>query len=88
MWTKFYDMSSGGDEKLGATTIWIEADKGAAVELFEGIFNIDPYNVTCDCCGCDYIVYEANFMPDDGDLVVTQNDIKKYQGGNRLNFDS
>lgn len=88
MWTKIFDMSSGGSEKLGAFVIWIEAKEDEATELFEEIFGIDPYNVTCQCCGCDYSIWESEFEPDDGDWVVTKNDITRFKGGNRLVFDS
>lgn len=88
MWTKLFDMSSGGSEKLGATTIWIEANEDEAEELFEEIFGIDPNNVTCPCCGNDYSIWESKFEPNDGDWVVNKNDIERFKGGNRLTFDS
>lgn len=84
MWTKFFDMSSGGSEKLGACTIWIEASKGEAVDLFERIFDRAPYNVTCDCCGEDYSVYEAEPEIEAGDWVVTAEDIERFKAGHRL----
>lgn len=88
MWTKFYDMSSGGSEKLGACTIWIEAEEYEAVELFEKIFGLDPYNVTCQCCGQDYSVYEEEPDIKPGDWVVCASDIERFRGGNALTYNA
>ncbi len=84
MYTKFYDMSSGGSKKLGACTIFIEATKDKAVDLFERIFGRDPCNVTCQCCGSDYSVYETENKPDVGDWVVSKDDIARFESGNKL----
>ena len=85
MWTKFYDTSSGGREKLGACTIWIEAGEDEATVLFEQMFGRDPHNVTCSCCGPDYSVSEVpapRFF--DEDWVVTAADIKRFEDGHGL----
>jgi hypothetical protein len=58
MWTHFYDLHSGGDQKLDWQHIYIERPEDVAEVVFERLFNRDPYNVTCDCCGCDYSVTE------------------------------
>lgn len=56
-WTRFMDMHSGGDTKVPPYEfIYIEADEGEAMQIFEKLFHRDPYNVTCDCCGEDYSV--------------------------------
>lgn len=57
-WTKFLDMSSGGGEKLDWWSIWIEAPEAEARVIFYNLFDRDPDNVTCDCCGEDYSVTE------------------------------
>lgn len=57
-WTRFLDMSSGGREKLEWSTILIEAPEDEAVRIFKARFHRDPYNVTCGCCGDDYIISE------------------------------
>jgi hypothetical protein len=59
-WTRFFDMSSGGSEKLEWSTILIEAPEDEAVRIFEARFQRDPRNVTCDCCGADYSIYEVS----------------------------
>ncbi len=85
MWTKFYDTSSGGREKLGACTIWIEADEDEATVLFEQMFGRDPHNVTCSCCGPDYSVCEVaepKFFDDE--WVVTTADIAGFKDGQGL----
>jgi len=86
-WTRFFDMSSGGGNKLPSGVIWIEAEEQKAAELFEGIFGRDPNNVTCECCGSDYSFYESNFEPQDGDWIVAKADIEKFENGNKLFFD-
>jgi hypothetical protein len=80
-WTKFFDMSSGGREKLGACTIWIEASEREATYMFTQMFGRDPHNVTCDCCGPDYAVFEAEPEFGNSDWVVTASDIERFKGG-------
>jgi len=86
VWTRFFDLSSGGGNKVGPDVIWIEAPEEKAVELFEAIFGRNPYNVTCECCGSDYAVYEDPFKPDHGDWVVSKEHIEKFESGNKLEF--
>lgn len=57
-WTHFWDMHSGGDQKLDWAHIFIEAPEAEAMQIFKDRFGRDPYNVTCDCCGSDYSVSE------------------------------
>lgn len=59
-WTKFFDMHSGGGQKLDWSHIYIEAPEAEAVEIFKRRFGRDPNNVTCDCCGEDFAVYESD----------------------------
>jgi len=58
MWTRFYDMCSGGGRATEHGIIWINASKKDACQLFESIFERDPNNVTCECCGPDYSITE------------------------------
>lgn len=58
-WTKFYDLHSGGGQKLDYSEFYIEADEPTARAIFEERFGRDPDNVTCSCCGSDYSVYEC-----------------------------
>jgi len=56
-WTLFWDMHSGGGNKLPWEKIYIQEIPGiedSAILKFEQLFNRDPYNVTCRCCGSDY----------------------------------
>ena len=78
MWTKFFDMSSGGSEKTDWTTIYIQLPKEEAIEYFENRFGTNPYNVTCSCCGSDFSVYEVDEEPteDSGTLIIREADIK------------
>lgn len=57
-WTRFYDMSSGGDQKLQYKIIYIELPEKLAREEFERRFGRDPDHVTCHCCGEDFSVSE------------------------------
>ena len=58
MWTRFFDMNSGGDQKLAWSHIYIEAPEDKAKGIFERLFNRDPENVTRQCCGPDYSISE------------------------------
>ncbi len=60
MWTKFYDMHSGGTQKTDYSTIYIELPEIEAISFFENKFGIYPNSVTCSCCGNDFSVYEVN----------------------------
>ena len=76
--TRFYDMASGGGSKLDADTIYIQADYDDAVHVFERVFDRDPENVTCNCCGGDYsISVENNPTIENGSFVITKDDIKR-----------
>mgnify|MGYP000151949543 FL=1 len=56
VWTQFWDMYSGGRTKIGDfERIYIEAPEERAIEVFRERFGRDPNNVTCECCGEDYI---------------------------------
>lgn len=60
MWTRFFDMNSGGEQKLDWEYIYIEAPEREAKEVFERIFCRDPENITCQCCGQDYSISEIS----------------------------
>lgn len=50
------DMNSGGGQKLAWEIVLIEAPEPEAVAVFTRMFDRDPSNVTCWCCGEDYSV--------------------------------
>lgn len=58
MWTCFFDMHSGGGQKLDYNKIYIEGDEATARVEFKRRFGRNPDNVTCSCCGEDYDVCE------------------------------
>lgn len=60
MWTKFFDLASGGKMKTKYSAIFIELPENEAIEYFDNKFNTHPYNVTCECCGSDFSVYEVS----------------------------
>ena len=58
MWVQFWDMHSGGGKKVSHEQIYIEANsRDEAIRIFSDKFNRDPLNVTCSCCGPDYVIY-------------------------------
>ena len=66
-WVHFWDMHSGGDNKIGTYEhIYIQAGlkpsataiTASATEIFERLFGRDPDNVTCSCCGNDFSIDE------------------------------
>jgi len=63
--TYFYDLSSGGEEKLKWKIIFIEEDDlYKACQIFEEKLGRDPYLVTCDCCGEDYAIEKYKKIED------------------------
>jgi hypothetical protein len=80
MWTKFWDMHSGGSQKLNWPLIFIEAPEADAELVFYNRFGRNPHRVTCTCCGADYSVdsneslaqltgYHRNCAFEDGEYV-------------------
>jgi hypothetical protein len=63
--TRFYDMCSGGRQKLEHDVIFIEGDEASATARFMAVFGRDPHNVTCSCCGQDYSVWECDTTEDE-----------------------
>lgn len=55
-WTVFWDMHSGGGQKLDFAKCFIEAPEAEAIEAFKRLFGRDPHNETCPCCGEDYSI--------------------------------
>ena len=58
VWTHFWDMHSGGDQKLDWSNIYIEAPEAEARSIFYARFKRNPERVTCTCCGEDYAISE------------------------------
>lgn len=58
MWTQFWDMHSGGSQKLDWAQIFIEAPANEAKTIFYNRFGRNPERVTCTCCGGDYSISE------------------------------
>jgi hypothetical protein len=84
MWTHFFDMSSGGSEKLDWTHIYIEAPLDEARVIFYNRFGRNPDYVTCTCCGSDYSVNaidktEVDFSPSDNVKIIDANNIKEEE---------
>lgn len=58
MWTRFYDIHSGGGAKEKWGIIYIEAPEQEAKVVFYNRFGHNPDRVTCTCCGNDYSISE------------------------------
>jgi hypothetical protein len=56
--TRFMDMHSGGHLKTPYTHIYIDEPLGEAVRTFKELFKRDPNNITCKCCGEDFVYEE------------------------------
>jgi hypothetical protein len=56
--TRFMDMHSGGSLKTPYTHIYIDEPLGEAVRTFKELFKRNPDNVTCKCCGEDFVYEE------------------------------
>mgnify|MGYP001590500138 CR=1 FL=1 len=62
MWTLFWDMHSGGDQKEKWSHIYIEAPQDEAESVFYRRFGHNPNRVTCTCCGPDYSIKEEESL--------------------------
>jgi len=74
------DMRSGGSAKLAWQFVYIEADEPTAVRVFERLFDRDPRNTTCECCGPDY-----SFEDRGGDTLQEASAYERgciWEGGN------
>jgi hypothetical protein len=56
--TRFMDMHSGGKLKTSFTHIYVDAPLEEALGIFKDTFKRDPNNVTCKCCGEDFVYEE------------------------------
>lgn len=65
MYTRFYDMHSGGGQKTDYATIYIEAAEEDAKNIFLGRFHRNPDQVTCNCCGEDFAYWEVEAIDSD-----------------------
>lgn len=77
MWTKFFDMASGGLKKTDYEQIYIELPEDKARKYFEYKFERDPDNITCNCCGRDFLVYEVDEEPTESNdtLIIRKDEI-------------
>ena len=63
MWTEFWDMHSGGSNKVKPyECIYIEAPFDEAKIIFQNRFGRNPRRVTCTCCGPDYEIQEYDTL--------------------------
>lgn len=62
--TRFMDMHSGGKLKTPFTHIYVDAPLDKALDIFKETFKRDPDNVTCKCCGEDFVYEEYPSLED------------------------
>lgn len=60
--TRFMDMHSGGYLKTPFTHIYVDAPLDKALGVFKDTFKRDPDNVTCKCCGEDFLYEEYDSL--------------------------
>jgi hypothetical protein len=60
--TRFMDMHSGGKLKTPFTHIYVDAPLDEALAIFKDTFQRDPNNVTCKCCGEDFVYEEYSSL--------------------------
>lgn len=60
--TRFMDMHSGGKSKTPFTHIYIDQPLKEAIKIFKETFDHDPNNVTCPCCGEDFVYEEYDSL--------------------------
>ena len=59
MWTKFWDLHSGGSTKQPPhEMIYIEAKEDKAILVFYNRFRNNPNDTACNCCGGKYTIKE------------------------------
>ena len=58
-WTEFSDNWSGGCAKEPWDHIFIQAKPSAAYSVFLAVFEHDPQDVSCSCCGPAYSIHQA-----------------------------
>ena len=62
-WFKFNDMHTGGFTKTDYDVIYIQANTETdAINVFKSKFQIEPYDIACDCCGYDFAISEENSL--------------------------
>jgi hypothetical protein len=78
IWTKFWDMHSGGGAKEDYELIYIEAPEEEAKVIFYNRFGHSPEKVTCTCCGQDYSIEDGELSQITGYHRGCKNDGIKY----------
>lgn len=60
--TKFWDMHSGGYLKTPYTHIYIDEPLDKALITFKDLFQINPDDVACECCGANFVYEEYDSL--------------------------
>ena len=77
MWTHFFDMATGGEQKEDFELLCVELPKEEAVEWFYEKFGHPAEVESCDCglCGYDYRVTEKKSSDPKADLIISKIDL-------------
>lgn len=74
-WTLFTDIWAGGCAKEPWDSIFIQAPTPIACRVFEHVFEHNPRNSTCTCCGEDYFIGAAEEFVYNNALFIKEADI-------------
>jgi len=74
-WTEFVDVWAGGCAKEPWDRILIQAFPTTACHVFEYVFGHSPRNVSCKCCGSEYLVDQAGEVDYQNSLFIKAADI-------------
>lgn len=74
-WTEFTDRWSGGCAKEPWDHILIQASPKAACAVFEYVFEHHPRDISCSCCGEDYLITQASEIDLATSLLIKAADI-------------
>ena len=83
----FWDIGSGGKLKSAHKFYFVETNHGLehAIEIFSWETKLDPYKVSCECCGKDFIIVLVENPLDFFDEVIKRH---KNESVKFLNFSS
>lgn len=70
MWTIFYDMSSQGIQTTDYKVIIIRGGKDEATKHFIDVFNENPNDVRCECCGENFNIHTEESLDKFIDKII------------------
>lgn len=80
--TRFWDMHSGGQQKLQWSKIYVNLPEDEAKAWFYKKFGRDCEHITCSCCSEDYSVQSAETIE-----VLTEFFRKDFNGNEKITLE-